>query len=756
MICDFFLKSKCCDTSYLLKFFIRIFVVISLTLCCLTSNLQADDNLNDRLQTVEEQAGILGAIINFLDLRGRAVDYPATDLAVLKLCIDYTATDIANGYEERAENSLNEMEDLVLRCKNDLIRIFRNNDLGPVPYYSGKPVSIDNNHFRAEVNWPDGTITSDWPVIFNGYVGFEKLQSEIEDVASIKTSLVSVEIGPSEILVTEDEVDKTSIYSLISFLDRAHSLGIAVNLLISPHYFPQWAFEKWPDILINAGEYCPYSVDAIEVRDIMEQYLGILMPEIEGHPALMSLCLENEPSYFGARIDPLNRSRYSGWLQDQYGTVEAVSAAHGENYTSFDDVPLFYGYDWEVQPTGGNPAAVYDFFRFNDERFADWFWFLANLVHEDAPELPVHVKIPDFVHVSPLDGIEPGQFAEFSQIAGNDAIKVYTVYDDNIDYANDWLSENFYFDLLRSLYGMPLFNSEDHIIRDQEDDFIPPEHVRNVLWQAAIHGQGASNVWLWEREGMDEETGEPDLSFTSLMQQPALIAEHARTGLDLMRLAREVSSFVDVQPKIALLYSPTALIYTVDHERLSYALYEALNFTGIKIGFVSEAQVSEDSIPDSIKLIIIAGVSHLTDSAYEGLVEFQQNGGLLAGVGNANLTHDHYNNPFLEQVAFDFTVDDIPANELHPYLIDWVENLAAPPVNLVDPSTGVSPWGVEWRTAEFEGQLLINMTNYNKETQIVRLVGDTFSEMIDLITGTKESRFISLAPLEVKMIKCLP
>ena len=38
---------------------------------------------------------------------------------------------------------------------------------------------------------------------------------------------------------------------------------------------------------------------------------------------------------------------------------------------------------------------------------------------------------------------------------------------------------------------------------------IPPAHIRNGIWQSAIHGRAASTVWVWLRSYVDEYTGEP-------------------------------------------------------------------------------------------------------------------------------------------------------------------------------------------------------------------------------------------------------
>ncbi len=120
--------------------------------------------------------------------------------------------------------------------------------------------------------------------------------------------------------------------------------------------------------------------------------------------------------------------------------------------------------------------------------------------------------------------------------------KYYTGDLDEYAEANDYLNQNIFFDLLRSVGGdKPLFNSESHIIADNETDVIPSAHIRNVLWQAAVHGQAASVVWLWEQIVFDEDAKVNTRN--SIMNRPDNVVEHGRTVLDLLRLGKEINAF---------------------------------------------------------------------------------------------------------------------------------------------------------------------------------------------------------------------
>ena len=73
-----------------------------------------------------------------------------------------------------------------------------------------------------------------------------------------------------------------------------------------------------------------------------------------------------------------------------------------------------------------------------------------------------------------------------------------------------------------------------HIIWDGEKGIIPPEHTDCALWMGAIHGQGASTIWVWEHSYIYPLSG-------SILTRPENIVAVGQCGLHLMRLAPEVA-----------------------------------------------------------------------------------------------------------------------------------------------------------------------------------------------------------------------
>ena len=294
---------------------------------------------------------------------------------------------------------------------------------------------------------------------------------------------------------------------LLPLLRLAAEHNVAVNLLVNGSPRPNAA-------MVNVKD------EAYKLS--FELYLRTLIPLIKDHPALHSLCLTNEPSYWSDG-DTTDRPAWQAYLQHVYGDVAHLNTVYGAHYATFADVPV--GADKHHRPARGTgeSAHLYDWIAFNDVQFAAYHHWLANLIHQMAPNLPIHSKIQV---LNPGDGIDPARFAEFSQISGSDA------------------NSGWWYDLQGSLRVAPIFNSEDHLLQGVND----PRQTRMMLWQGAIHGRNASTIWVWERHAEDD-----------LLQQPEFVVTIGKTAADLNRLAKEVTALHTAPTSTAMFHPYTAL-----------------------------------------------------------------------------------------------------------------------------------------------------------------------------------------------------
>lgn len=723
----------------------------------------------ERLIAIQAHLPAMRQSLETLHADGVDIAYPLVRLTVLDEFSSVLQEDLALGGSGSTTGQIGELEQILDELNQEIDGIEAGERLPDVPRYVTSPIAIRDHAFWARVRWPDGTEQEDWPVIFNGYLPFDP----VELLPDYGHNALTAMIEPAWILTSEEETDLTGLDEVLDLLDRAAQADVTLALQLSLHYLPDWAYETWPGIrkpVLESefgilDEYIPFSVDSSEARALFERYLRAVIPEVADHPALHSLILTNEPAYFNAVLDPSNRPAYAAWLQEKYSDIDTLSEAHGRSYTSFEDAPIYpeTGGDWFPEPED-DLRAQHDYYRFNDERFSGFHRWMTDIIHEMAPDVPVHTKMSEYVMDVAFDGIDPVMFDEFFQIAGNDSLKYYRADDPEEPYASDWLPQNKFFDLQRSISGKPIFNSEDHLVEDDARQAggqfadIPPAHIRNGIWQSAIHGRAASTVWVWARSLDDEYTGEPILDFPGIANRPLAVAEHGRTALDLMRLGQEVHAFVTAPARVAIVYSAASLFYSYgfDGSQL-YAwaqdgTYIALNFSGEKIDYITEGQLAADEAENYL-LILAPGITHLPGEAADGLSAYAASGGRVVFVGESMALKDEGDRPlhntFNGATLLPVLEPEELANLLRPMLADLPGGRSVV-AKVAD--SGEEPWGVEWLHTRHDGRMLVNLTNYGKDSVTVRIDGLPVKGRVDLLTTKPVGDTVTIEPLATHLV----
>ncbi|GBG10132.1 hypothetical protein PAT3040_04850 [Paenibacillus agaridevorans] len=526
--------------------------------------------------------------------------------------------------------------------------------------------------------------------------------------------------------------------NVIEPLKAAEENDVAVTLLLSPHYFPAWALEKWPELRSNSLG-IKFAIDNPRARQLMEDYLRLVIPLVKDYKSLHSITLSNE-SVHHSNMDEANTPAWQEYLEEKYeGDIAALNALHRTNYTSFSDVAL----PDRVTRT----PAFYDYVKFNNKFFSDWHKWMGDIIHEMAPDLPLHAKIMNRAldEIGNLTwGVDPEEFSQLSQINGNDNYNIYG------SPTRNFTSELKFYDLQTSMKQAPIFNSEHHMIVDGEERYIPEfaPHVRSVLWQGGIHGLSAATIWVWER------TYDQNSDFKgSILHRPDVIAAVGRTHLDLNRLADQVTAFQQDKAEVAILYSIPAVMYDVDHPAASNIAYEAISYSGLKVGFVSENQIASGALAN-IKTLFIPNAKHVQASTFDALKPFVDNGGKLVIIGDQSLSFDEYDRP-LPTVERDVLLQHedtliFPAAAsslaLRNAMTSEFEEQGLINVQLMDTDSNELVFETEWRSVQHDGKLLINATNYTWSDKTVRVVvnGETVTNWKNLITGETHSEGESL------------
>ncbi len=699
-----------------------------------------------RLDAVRQSLPRWQTQLNAVRQRGQDIAYPLASFTILQEFVRYVADDLQKGLLPRAFQQLDEMEPMAQRLDTTLREVLNGRRRLPtVPRYITSRVDIKGASLIGDTIDPLTGRRERRPVFFVGFGHFGKVREDLEKLPRMGFNLIQIEMGVRDIFPRKGEVSLQKLESdILPVLRRAAQANVRVDLLISPHYMPDWALQEYPELRQPREGFIQYSTFAPQSLRLLRDYIARFAPYLRNQPALNSICLSNEPVNIEDPQSPLQLKEWREWLRNRHKTLITLNTRWQTNYQSWEEIPI---------PTEGAPYA--EFCEFNQEWMASWHRALAQAVKRDLPNVPVHAKLMSGLFLSDSGqraGIDPELFAPFCELNGNDA-SLYYLHAPDAQWAFDWVGTLMAHDLQRSLRDAPIFNSENHIVPDREQRVVPPAHGRAALWEAALHGLSATTFWVWER------TDDPTSDFAgSLLHRPALIESLAHTALDLNRFAPYIAALQNQPPDLYLYHSPLDLVLQgADAVVARNNLYIALTMLGVRVGFITERQAVARELPSEGRRIVLPAVQYISDSALAALDSYRQRGGAFAGLGEPILRFDRYGRPRTSRLPIQ-TIDRDPLLDarllqmrLNRLLNEWGINR---PLRLLD-SEGQPAWGIAYRSAPYQGGFIASLCNYTRKPITVRLVNDKEQPIraTSLLTGERIEGRLTLQPLEPVLIR---
>ncbi|HOX36464.1 MAG TPA: beta-galactosidase [Candidatus Brocadiia bacterium] len=681
------------------------------------------------------------------------VAYPKLALRTVKLFLPFIQDDIRVGNIMRAESQTEGCRKLLEKAAKQLDDGLSGKKLLPAtPRYVTGKLRRERFHYVADTEEPASGRRERRPVFFNGYGHFSTARKMIPDFPDLGANIIQIESGPNSCLFEKDSAPDTTRFReyIVSGLDEAAKNNVMIIPLLSPHYFPDWAYKEWPEIGRADGGFIKFTVEHPAAMRIIETYIRAVGPLMKGHPALHSVCLSNEPIYRDTRNDPFTQKGWSRFLSEKYSTVANLNKTWGTEYPSFNLIPI---------PEPKFPDDItrrgiyYDWCLFNNARFAAWHSWMRGVVKDIAPETDCHAKVMDthFSRSCLSFGTDAELFAHMGDVNGNDCPSMYD-HNSWSEFSTGQIGMNRYHDLQCSFLEAPIVDTENHIIRDRDTAEIPPEHIYAALWQGALHGQGASAVWVWER------TNDPESDFCgSILHRPLCVDAAGRAHFDMMRLSHEMVALQDLPKRVGILYSIAAMVQDDAYLPTISDAYEALSFSGEPIRFISEKQLGQREFSD-LKLIILPNAGHVRPEILPALKEFAQKGRVVA-LGVGNLTGDPYRRPFAKENTTGIVSARIQGWDNTGKLLDPLNEQISRAgikrdVELVVEGSNTS-WGVEWRAAKRDGKWVVNVFNLLRKPVKVRLTtggkdSDTFT---DRITEDTVGNPADIAPMQVRLLE---
>ena len=669
-------------------------------------------------------------------------------LTVLDNFIPWVESDLRDGIIDRAWDTAFLLEQMAGReeARARSVLSGQARDFVVPRYVTGK-LEVSRAQTIGTRRYPGGN-AEQGPVFFTGYGHFAQVWRDLEKFPGYGCNILQTEFGPSAVVTDATNTSDRTINQVLELCDRAARANVAVNLLLSPHYFPEWALAKWPHLKECQGGFFKYCVHDPAARSVIEKSLATVIPRIKDHPALHSVCLSNEPVSVDLSRCRVAAAAWTAWLERQHGDIKTLNARWGTAYADFASIPV-------PKPEFTATPACLDFVRFNGQTFAEFHRWMADVVHALAPGLPVHAKIMMGAHLQKsLHGfwsVDPERFAAFSQYNGNDA---YSVFDKEGGlWNNGWSHCQAGYDFQRSMADLPVFNSENHLIVDRDLDVIPPEHLYETLWQNAIHGQSSTALWVWERSNdyRADTSG-------SILHRPDCVEAVGRCALDLNRLAREVAVLQNLEPTVSLFWSPSTVILGTEHEHRLALAYEAASFLGQPLGFVTEEKLAafgRTGVPPrplaSTRVLLLPQVTHFPDAARAGLDRLRASGVRVVVYGDAPARNEY--NQSRDAGAFETLPKADDSEKLFRVLSERAAAWQLPDVQRVVDDSGQPVFGVEIRSAAFGSGRVASICNHLRVPKKVRLSGADGQPLTDLITGQSLDSTFTVLPMATLLVK---
>ena len=383
------------------------------------------------------------------------------------------------------------------------------------------------------------------------------------------------------------------------FLDECLELGIKVDLGLTARP-PSWFFDKHPDARLkgfSVAGFIPFDVGHPDTLAWVEKYFDAIMPIIANHPALNSIWLANEPTYYD--IGPLSAEQFRQTMREKYRTIEALNAALETAYASFEAI--------EPPPIGSASRLGTEYWWFNLNRLTEYFKFMQRCVRKYDKTVNTCFKLNNLQMgwYCPPQNVDQEGVTDISEIVGMDS--------GTYPFAKP------YYDWLRSLSpDKPMVNLE-----------FKGGGTRTHLdiWKAALSlGHAGIDWWCWHPKPAFSRA----MCDTVALHEGPLAMYNIQRNFDVVRAFHKFprSPFVVLYPDPVL---PRAWNYFQAHT----PTVNALKYMGYAVDYATEKRIADGRLDQmQYDIIVLPAANYIKDETFARVGAFVERGGKAVVVGD--------------------------------------------------------------------------------------------------------------------------
>jgi beta-galactosidase len=415
-------------------------------------------------------------------------------------------------------------------------------------------------------------------------------------------------------------------------VDLLHTNDIRVLLATATASPPPWFSRLYPESLPvdkdglrykhgSRQHYCPnsraYSEASAELAGMMAQRYG-------QHPAVLMWHVNNEYAcHISECYCDVCRDEFRHWLQNRYGTLEALNDSWGtafwsQRYGAWEDIELP-----NRTTSFRNPGQVLDYKRFMNASILNLFCGEISAIRAAGAQQSTFTNM--VFGLTALDQFEWAKYADYTAIdmypdpsLGNDA----------------WCSTAFAYDVIRSAkLNKPFLLLEQATTQVNWrpiNQLKPPGMMRALSYQAVARGSNSVMFFQWRASKSGAEKYHSAMVPHFGTEHSRLFEEVSRLGAELKRLQPILDTCYEAQ--VGLLFSFENLWALeidskpaqIDAAASILPWYDAFLQQNIPINIVHP-----DSDLSSYRVLIAPLLYQITKEQTETLQAFVQQGGTL-------------------------------------------------------------------------------------------------------------------------------
>jgi hypothetical protein len=201
-------------------------------------------------------------------------------------------------------------------------------------------------------------------------------------------------------------------------------------------------------------------------------------------------------------------------------------------------------------------------------------------------------------------------------------------------YASDWLGQGAGYTLQHSLApSKPLYDTEWHSVGTLawRDEYMSPEYVELSVWFTVYHYLAVNVAWYFPREGIAPQpaTKFPGSLVGSFATLPGATDTFLREYMLASALGEAVAALGRVKPTIWILRSMASNTQDETSTVSLLAVFEAASFLGVTVGFVTEQQLQNGTVPNNRQNIVIVPNSTFVENATVAALQHRASGSVV-------------------------------------------------------------------------------------------------------------------------------